>query len=102
MMPCRKDTIILVALMARGKWPGSRRKNGRKKTVTVSSYHWRKDGVGWEFRKSVYVETDVGIRKHRLPFIAHLSNSAFGELKRHHKGAALEKAIAEWIAERDQ
>jgi hypothetical protein len=31
-----------------------------------------------------------------------LSKSAFGELKRKHRGAALERAIAEWIAEHDK
>jgi hypothetical protein len=31
-----------------------------------------------------------------------MSAEAFRKLKRCHKGAALEKAIAEWIAERDQ
>jgi hypothetical protein len=37
-----------------------------------------------------------------LPYVAHLSKSAFGELKRQHRGAALEWAIAEWIAEHDR
>jgi hypothetical protein len=73
-----------------------------KKTVTVTGYTWRKDGAGWELRKSVYVETDTGIRKRRLPYVAHLSKSAFAELKRHHRGAALERAIADWIEERDK
>jgi hypothetical protein len=34
--------------------------------------------------------------------VAHLSKSAFGELKRKHKGAALEKAIAQWIEDHDR
>jgi hypothetical protein len=31
-----------------------------------------------------------------------LSKSAFGKLKRKPRGAALERAIAEWIAEHDR
>jgi hypothetical protein len=34
--------------------------------------------------------------------IAHMSREAFAELKRAHKGAALERAIAQWIAEHDR
>jgi len=43
-----------------------------------------------------------GTQKRRRPYVAHLSKSAFGDLKRKHKGAALERAIAEWIAEHDR
>ncbi|MGH9754724.1 MAG: hypothetical protein ACREA2_18255 [Blastocatellia bacterium] len=68
----------------------------------MTGYTWRKDGAGWELRKSVYDVGDMGIRKRRLPYVAHLSKSAFGELKRQNKGARLEKAIAQWIAERDR
>jgi hypothetical protein len=72
-----------------------------KKPPQPSGYTWRKAGAGWDLRKSVYDETDTGIRKRRLPYVAHLSKSAFGELKRKHRGATLERAIAAWIAERD-
>ncbi len=68
----------------------------------VSGYSWRKDGAGWQLRKSIYESDGTGTTKRRRPYVAHLSKSAFGELKRKHKGAALERAIAEWIAERDQ
>jgi hypothetical protein len=34
--------------------------------------------------------------------VAHLSKTAFGELKRRHRGAALERAIAAWIEEHDR
>jgi hypothetical protein len=34
--------------------------------------------------------------------VTHLSKTAFGELKRKHRGAALERAIAEWIEEHDR
>jgi hypothetical protein len=74
----------------------------RTRPPKVTGYTWRKDGAGWELRKLVYVETDTGIRKRRLPYVAHLSKSAFGELKRRHKGAALERAVAAWIAEHDK
>lgn len=74
----------------------------RARPPNVAGYTWRKDGAGWELRKSVYVVGDTGIRKRRLPYVAHLSKSAFQELKRQHKGAALSSAIAQWIAERDR
>jgi hypothetical protein len=74
----------------------------RVRPPAVTGYTWRKDGAGWELRKSVYVVSDTGIRKRRLPYVAHLSKSAFGELKRKHRGAALERAIAQWIEERDR
>jgi hypothetical protein len=38
----------------------------------------------------------------RLPYVAHLSKSAFQEMKRRHRGAALEKAIAQWVADHDR
>jgi hypothetical protein len=65
------------------------------------SYTWRKDGAGWDLRKTVYVEEN-GIRKRRRLDIAHLSRIAFQELKRKHRGAAVERAIAEWIAAHDE
>jgi len=34
--------------------------------------------------------------------MARLSKSAFKELKRRHKGASLEKEIAQWIADHDR
>ena len=51
-------------------------------------------------RKAVYVEEN-GVRKRKQPYVAHLSREAFKELKRQHRGAALEQAIAQWIAEHD-
>jgi hypothetical protein len=41
-------------------------------------------------------------KQRKRPYLGHLSKTAFGELKRKHKGAALERAIAEWIAEHDR
>jgi len=73
-----------------------------KKPPKMDGYSWRKDGAGWELRKSVYDVSDTGIRKRRLPYVAHLSRSAFGELKKRHKGKELEKAIATWIQEHDR
>jgi hypothetical protein len=63
-------------------------------------YTWRSDGAGWQLRKAVYVESN-GIRKRRLPYVGHLSKSAFAELKREHRGVKLEQAIAAWIADRE-
>jgi hypothetical protein len=73
-----------------------------KKPPQPSGYQWRRDGSGWELRKAVYDVSDTGIKKRRLPYLAHLSKSAFSEMKRKHRGAALEKAIARWIAEHDR
>src|SRR5262249_962074 len=75
---------------------------GMKKPPQPSGYSWRKDGSGWQLRKAVYVETDTGIKKRKLPYVAHLSKSAFQEMRRQHKGVSLEKAIAQWIAEHDR
>jgi hypothetical protein len=67
-----------------------------KKPVTVTGYHWRKNGAGWDLRKDVYV-TSNGLRKRKQPYVAHMSQEAFRELKKANKGAALERAVAEWI-----
>jgi hypothetical protein len=63
-------------------------------------YHWKRHCSGWTMIKDVYVEED-GIRKRRQLYVGHLGREAFGELKRHHKGAQLEKAIQQWIADHD-
>ena len=84
------------------KKPRLPKEKRRARPPKVTGYTWRKDGAGWELRKSVYVETDTGIRKRRLPYVAHLSKSAFQEMKRAHRGAALERAIAEWITDHDR
>src|SRR5262249_4174186 len=73
-----------------------------KKPVTVSGYHWRKNGAGWDLRKSVYVTSNNGEKTRKQPYVAHMSREAFGELKRQHKGAKLEKAIGQWIQEHDK
>jgi hypothetical protein len=91
------------------KKPGAKRLPGRAPKSnkgawppTMSGYSWRKDRAGWQLRKSIYAVTDRGIRKRRWPYVAHLSKSAFGERKRKHRGAALERAIAAWIEEHDR
>jgi hypothetical protein len=78
--------------------PGQKR---QKKPPNVTGYYWRKEGAGWDLRKPVYVEEN-GVRKRKQPYVAHLSREAFGELKRQRRGAPLEQAIAQWIAERDR
>lgn len=72
-----------------------------KKPPQPSGYFWRKDGAGWELRKSVLVTGNNGEKKRKQPYVAHMSREAFGELKRKYRGAALERAIAQWISERD-
>jgi hypothetical protein len=80
------------------------RKPTQKRTAkppTVTGYHWRRHGAGWDLRKDLYVTSHDGVRKRKQPYVAHLSREPFQELKRQHKGAQLEKAIAQWIAEHD-
>jgi len=77
------------------------RQKRQAKPPSVTGYHWRKNTAGWELRKDIYVEEN-GVRKRKQPYVAHLSRSAFQEMKRRHKGAALEKAIAQWIADHDR
>lgn len=72
-----------------------------KKPPDVTGYYWRQDGAGWELRKPVYVEEN-GARKRKQPYVGHLSREAFQEMKRKHRGAALEKAVTQWIADHDR
>jgi hypothetical protein len=72
------------------------------KPPTVTGYHWRRHGAGWDLRKDVYVTSHDGVRKRKQPYLAHMSREAFGGLKKRHRGAALERAIADWIAEHDK
>jgi hypothetical protein len=83
----------------RARTPSQKR---AKKPASVTGYFWRKEGAGWDLRKSVYVTGNNGERKRKQPYVAHMSQEAFRELKRKHKGAALDRAIAAWIAEHDQ
>lgn len=72
-----------------------------KKPPKTSGFFWRKDGAGWELRKDIYVTGNNGEKKRKQPYVAHMSREAFQGLKRQHKGAALERAIAEWIESHD-
>jgi hypothetical protein len=72
-----------------------------KKPPSTPGYFFRKNGAGWDLRRDIYVTSHDGVKKRKQPFVAHLSKSAFGELKRRHKGAALDRAIAQWIADHD-
>lgn len=73
-----------------------------KKPPKSDGYFWRKDGAGWELRKDIYVTGNNGEKKRKQPYVAHMSRETYGELRRKHKGAALERAIAEWIAAHDK
>ena len=73
-----------------------------KKPPQPSGYFWRKDGAGWELRKSVFVTGNNGEKKRKQPYVAHMSREAFQDLKRQHRGAQLEKAIQQWIADHDR
>ncbi|MGH9752200.1 MAG: hypothetical protein ACREA2_05395 [Blastocatellia bacterium] len=97
------DQIAIAKAASEGKLKMARLPSQRRraKPPSVPGYHWRKDGAGWELRKDFSVEEN-GVRKRKPLYAAHLSNSAFEELKRQNKGAALVKAIAQWIAEHEQ
>jgi hypothetical protein len=86
----------------RSKLMGKPKQKRTAKPVASPGYHWRQHGAGWDLRKDVYVTSHDGERKRRQPYIAHLSREAFRELKRQHRGAALERAIAQWIADHDR
>ena len=73
-----------------------------KKPPKPAGYFWRKAGAGWDLRRDYYVTRNDGVKVRKQPYVAHMSAEAFRELKRKHKGAALERAIAEWIAEHDR
>jgi hypothetical protein len=73
-----------------------------KKPPQPDGYMWRKDGAGWELRKTVYVEDGTGSKVRKRPYVARMAKAVFAEMKRKHKGAALERAIAEWIADHDR
>jgi len=73
-----------------------------KKPPGASGYEWRKNGAGWDLRKVIWVESATSGKQRKRPYLGHLSKSAFGELKRKHKGASLERAIAAWIADHDK
>jgi hypothetical protein len=65
-------------------------------------YVWRKDGAGWELRKTVYVEDGTGSKVRKRPYVARMAKAVFQDMKRKHKGGALEKAIAAWIEDHDR
>ena len=73
-----------------------------KKPPTVSGYNWKSDSSGFALRKVVYaVDPDTGIRKRKLPRIGHLSKTAFADMRKRYRGAALQRAIADWISSVD-
>ena len=84
------------------KLMGKPKQKRTAKPVASPGYHFRQHGAGWDLRRDTYVTSHDGVRKRKQPFVAHLSKSAFGELKRKHRGAALERAIAQWISDHDQ
>jgi len=85
-----------------GRRPRKPSGKAAKRPPQPSGYEWRKNGAGWDLRKVVWVDSATSGRQRKRPYLGHLSKSAFGELKRQHKGAALERAIAEWIEQRDR
>lgn len=80
--------------------PKPKTKTG-KKPPTASGYEWRKNGAGWDLRKVVYIESATSGKQRKRPYLGHLSKSAFADIKKANRGAALERAIAQWIADHD-
>jgi hypothetical protein len=74
--------------------------HGLERPPKIEGFHWRKKGAGWELRRDVYIEEN-GARKRKQPYVAHLSRTAFEELKRVGKGANLRAAIERWIVDHD-
>lgn len=73
-----------------------------RKPPTTSGYEWRKNGAGWDLRKVIYIESATSGKQRKRPYLGHLSKSAFADIKKANKGAALGKAITRWIADRDR
>lgn len=97
--PLKRQTTRTAVKKAKAiRMPVARR---MKKPPSVTGYYWQQEGAGWELRKAIYVEEN-GIRKRKRPYVAHLSGEAFREMKERHKGAALKKAIGQWIADHDK
>lgn len=69
------------------------------KPTRIKGYAWRANGTGWECRR---LWTDA-TGKRKQTYVAHLSQEAFGKLKRQHRGPAqLAQALTAWISEREQ
>jgi len=73
-----------------------------KKLPCSPGFFWRRHGAGWDLRRNIYVTSHDGVKKRKQPYVAHLGREEFAEMKKRHKGAALERAIAEWIEEHDR
>ena len=67
------------------------------KPLSLTGYVWRSDGAGWELRKLVNADG-----KRKQPYVAHLSKTAYQQMKREHKGQALADALAQWVRERER
>jgi len=85
-----------------GSKPRKPSQKAAKKPPQSSGYEWRKNGAGWDLRKVVWIESATSGKQRKRPYLGHLSKSAFGELKRKHKGAALDAAIQQWIEAHDR
>lgn len=98
-LPATRSSAPVKSSKAKAKAPKDSR---AKRPPNIGGYTWRKDGAGWELRKTIYVDDGTGSKIRKRPYVARMAKAVFSEMKRRHKGAALEKAIAQWIAERDR
>lgn len=64
-------------------------------------YYWQRDGVGFDLYKTIYVEEN-SIRKRKRLYVAHLSKSAFEDLKRQSKKSTFKQAVIHWAAQHDR
>ena len=85
-----------------GRKPRKPSQKAAKKPPQSTGYEWRKNGAGWDLRKVVWVESATSGKQRKRPYLGHLSKSAFADMKKRHKGAALDRAIQEWIEAHDR
>lgn len=53
-----------------------------KQSVTLEGFLFKRDGVGWECRETVYIEAEgTGKRQRKRPYLAHLSRTNYEKMK---------------------
>jgi len=67
-------------------------KKAARKPPAIEGYSWRSNGSGWELRGNAYQDG-----KRKRPYVGHLSKSAYAEMRRKFKGAALDAELRRWV-----
>lgn len=68
-----------------------RPKKAGKKPPAIPDHTWRSNGAGWDLRGNEYRDG-----KRKRPYVGHLSKSAYAEMRRKFKGAALDSELQRW------